>query len=163
MPHRFDRIVSVGMFEHVGVNHYRQFFDAVRRCLEPDGVALVHAIGRSHGPEATNPWLNKYIFPGGYSPALSEVMPSVERSGLIATDIEVLRLHYAKTIAAWRANLERNRDEVTRLYDERFVRMFEFYLSGAELAFVRTGHMVWQMQLAREQGAVPLTRDYITE
>jgi len=159
----FDRIVSVGMFEHVGVNHYRRFFDVVRRSLNEDGVALVHAIGRSHGPEFTNPWLAKYIFPGGYSPALSEVTPSAEKSGLVVTDIEILRLHYARTLACWRANLVRNRDAIVAMYDERFLRMFEFYLSGAELAFRRSGHMVWQMQLARRQDAVPLTRDYITE
>jgi len=159
----FDRIVSVGMFEHVGINHYRRFFNVVRQSLAEDGVALIHAIGRSHGPDYTNPWLAKYIFPGGYSPALSEVLPAAEKSGLIATDIEILRLHYAETLAAWRANLDRNRDAIVGLYDERFVRMFEFYLSGAELAFRRSGHMIWQMQLAREQRAVPLTRDYITE
>ncbi len=157
----FDRVVSVGMFEHVGINHYRSFFAAVRRCLAPDGVALIHAIGRSHGPAATNAWLGKYIFPGGYSPALSEVLPSVERSGLIATDIEILRLHYAVTLNRWRDNLVHHRDEIRALYDDRFLRMMEFYLSGAELAFTRTGHMVWQLQLARSQAAVPLTRDYM--
>ena len=161
VPLTFDRIVSVGMFEHVGINHYGRFFDVLSRCLEPDGVALIHAIGRSYGPRATNPWIKKYIFPGGYSPALSEVMPAVEKSGLIATDIEILRLHYARTLSCWRANLERNKAHVTALYDERFVRMFEFYLSGAELAFTRTGHMVWQLQLARQHRSVPLTRDYI--
>ena len=159
----FDRIVSVGMFEHVGINHYRHFFNVVRDRLTEDGVALIHAIGRSHGPDATNPWLTKYIFPGGYSPALSEVMPPVEKSGLVATDIEILRLHYARTLEAWRANLDRNRDAIANLYDERFCRMFEFYLAGAELAFRRSGHMIWQMQLARRQDAVPLTRDYITD
>jgi cyclopropane-fatty-acyl-phospholipid synthase len=160
---QFDRIVSVGMFEHVGVNHYRHFFDVVARGLNEDGVALIHAIGRSRGPDFTNPWLAKYIFPGGYSPALSEVLPPAEKSGLFMTDLEILRLHYAKTLAAWRANLDRNRDAIRELYDERFCRMFEFYLSGAELAFRRSGQMVWQMQLAKRQQAVPLTRDYITE
>ena len=158
----FDRIVSVGMFEHVGVNHYNGFYETVRRCLAPDGVALIHAIGRSHGPAATNAWLGKYIFPGGYSPALSEVLPAVERSGLIATDIEILRLHYAKTLSRWRDNLFARSEAIAHLYDDRFLRMMEFYLSGAELAFTRTGHMVWQLQLARRQSAVPLTRDYIT-
>jgi len=159
----YDRIVSVGMFEHVGVGHYRQFFATLRRSLTPGGVALVHAIGRSHGPATTNPWLAKYIFPGGYSPALSEVLPAVERSGLIATDIEVLRLHYAETLRHWRRRLSARHDAIAALYDERFCRMFEFYLSGAELAFRRKGHMVWQMQLARQADAVPLTRDYVTE
>jgi cyclopropane-fatty-acyl-phospholipid synthase len=159
----YDRIVSVGMFEHVGISHYRHFFQALWRSLAPDGVALIHAIGRSHGPAVTNPWLAKYIFPGGYSPALSEVMPAVERSGLIATDIEVLRLHYAETLRHWRRRLSARHDAVAALYDERFCRMFEFYLSGAELAFRHKGHMVWQMQLARRVDAVPLTRDYIIE
>ena len=126
----FDRIVSVGMFEHVGVGHYREFFDTVARCLKPDGVALLHAIGRSDGPGFTNPWIAKYIFPGGYCPALSEVLPPVERSGLIATDIEVLRLHYAETLRHWRRRFAANRDTIASLYDERFCRMFEFYLCG---------------------------------
>ncbi len=159
----FDRVVSVAMFEAVGVNHYREFFRTVRRCLTPDGVALVHSIGRSHGPEATNPWLAKYIFPGGYSPALSEVLPAVERSGLIATDIEILRLHYAETLRLWRRNFAANREAIAAMYDERFCLMFEFYLAGCELAFRREGHMVWHMQLAREQAHVPLARDYIAD
>ena len=159
----YDRIVSVGMFEHVGINHFRQFFQVLDRTLAPDGVAVLHAIGRSYGPDATNPWLTKYIFPGGYSPALSEVLPVVERSGLIVTDIEILRLHYAKTLRIWQENLERNRDAIRALYDERFLRMFEFYLAGAELAFIHNGHMVWQMQMARQHDAVPLTRDYIDQ
>jgi cyclopropane-fatty-acyl-phospholipid synthase len=159
----FDRIVSVGMFEHVGVGHYREFFDTVARCLRPDGVALLHAIGRSDGPGFTNPWIAKYIFPGGYCPALSEVLPRVEQSGLIATDIEILRLHYAETLRQWRRRFTANRDTIASLYDERFCRMFEFYLCGAEIAFRREGHMVFQIQLALRQTAVPLTRDYIAE
>jgi cyclopropane-fatty-acyl-phospholipid synthase len=159
----FDRIVSVGMFEHVGVTHFRAFFDTLRRCLKPDGVALLHAIGRSDGPGATNPWMTKYIFPGGYSPALSEVLPVIERSRLIATDIEILRLHYAETLRHWRRRFAANQDAIAALYDERFCRMFEFYLSCSELAFRREGHMVFQIQLARNQRAAPLTRDYITQ
>jgi len=158
----FDRIVSVGMFEHVGVVHYRAFFDTVARCLNPDGVALLHAIGRSDGPGFTNPWIAKYIFPGGYCPALSEVLPPVEKSGLFATDIEILRLHYAETLRHWRRRFAANRDAIASLYDERFCRMFEFYLCGAEIAFRREGHMVFQLQLAHRQTAVPLTRDYIS-
>ncbi len=161
MNRRFDRIVSVGMFEHVGVGHYRQFFDVVKRCLQPDGVALLHAIGRSDGPGATNPWITKYIFPGGYCPALSEVLPKIERSGLVTTDIEILRLHYAETLRHWRRRFMANRDAIAALYDERFCRMFEFYLCGSELAFRREHHMVFQIQIARDQAAVPLTRDYI--
>ena len=161
---QFDRIVSVGMFEHVGIDHYNTFFHVVRRCLKPDGVALIHAIGRSDGPGATNPWIQKYIFPGGYSPALSEVLPPAERSGLVATDIEILRMHYAKTLRLWRANLAARRDAISALYDERFCRMFEFYLSGSELAFRLQGHMVWQLQLTQPNApTVPLTRDYMLE
>jgi cyclopropane-fatty-acyl-phospholipid synthase len=163
LDRRFDRIVSVGMFEHVGVVHYRTFLDTVARSLKPDGVALLHAIGRSDGPGFTNPWIAKYIFPGGYCPALSEVIPPIEKSGLVATDIEVLRLHYAETLRNWRRRFAANRDTIASLYDERFCRMFEFYLCGSEIAFRREGHMVFQVQLAHDQSAVPLTRDYITE
>jgi cyclopropane-fatty-acyl-phospholipid synthase len=163
VQHRFDRIVSVGMFEHVGVNHYKAFFETVSRCLEPRGVALLHAIGRSDGPGFTNPWIAKYIFPGGYCPALSEVIPVVERSGLVATDIEILRLHYAETLRHWRRRFAANRDAIASLYDERFCRMFEFYLCGSELSFRVEGNMVFQIQMAHDQAAVPLTRDYITQ
>ena len=142
--------------------HYRAYFDTVARCLKPDGVALLHAIGRSDGPGFTNPWIAKYIFPGGYCPALSEVLPPIEKSGLFATDIEILRLHYAETLRNWRRRFAANRDTIASLYDERFCRMFEFYLCGSELAFRREGHMVFQIQLAHRQTAVPLTRDYIT-
>lgn len=155
----FDRIVSVGMFEHVGLMHYQGFFDVIRRCLQPDGVALLHAIGRSDGPGTTNPWMTKYIFPGGYSPALSEVLPVLERSGLVGTDIEILRLHYATTLRHWRKRFDARRLAISGLYDERFCRMFEFYLAGSELAFRRGGHMVFQLQMTRDQAAVPLTRD----
>jgi cyclopropane-fatty-acyl-phospholipid synthase len=163
LTQRFDRIVSVGMFEHVGVVHYRAFFDMVARCLEPDGVALLHAIGRSDGPTSTNPWIAKYIFPGGYCPALSEVFPPIESSGLVTTDVEILRLHYAETLRHWRRRFAANRDTIGTLYDERFCRMFEFYLAGSEIAFRREGHMVFQIQLAHRQTAAPLTRDYITD
>ncbi len=157
----FDRIVSVGMFEHVGINHYDAFFRRVRGLLAPGGIALIHAIGRSAGPAATNPWIARYIFPGGYSPALSEVLPSVERSGLMATDVEVLRLHYAETLRHWRRRFAARRNDAAALFDERFCRMFEMYLAGSELAFRRMDHMVWQVQVARELTSVPLTRDYI--
>jgi cyclopropane-fatty-acyl-phospholipid synthase len=160
---RFDRIVSVGMFEHVGVDHYRRFFDMVKRSLAADGVALLHAIGRSDRPGATNAWLAKYIFPGGYCPSLSEVLPAIEKARLVTTDIEILRLHYAETLRHWRRRFGANRDAIAALYDERFCRMFEFYLCAAELAFRREGQMVFQIQLARQQDAVPLTRDYMIE
>ena len=159
----FDRIVSVGMFEHVGIGHYDAFFGVVKRCLARAGVALLHTIGRSDGPASTNRWLAKYIFPGGYSPALSEVVPPIERAGLIVTDVEILRLHYAQTLRHWRRRFAANRDTIAALYDERFCRMFEFYLAGSELAFRRMGHVNFQIQLVREQTAVPLTRDYITD
>ncbi len=158
-----DRIVSVGMFEHVGVDHYRQFFATVKRCLAPDGVALLHAIGRAAGPGSTNPWLAKYIFPGGYSPALSEVVPHIERAGLWITDIEILRLHYGETLRHWRRRFAANRDAIASLYDERFCRMFEFYLAGAELAFRRQDHMNFQIQMARSPYALPIARDYMVE
>jgi cyclopropane-fatty-acyl-phospholipid synthase len=159
----FDRVVSIGMFEHVGVGFYRTFFDTMARCLKPDGVALLHTIGRSDGPGTTNAWIAKYIFPGGYTPALSEVMPPIERSGLTTTDVEVLRLHYAETLRHWRRRFAANRDAISSLYDERFCRMWEFYLSGAELSFRREGNVVFQIQVAHDQTAVPLTRDYIGE
>jgi cyclopropane-fatty-acyl-phospholipid synthase len=160
---RFDRIVSVGMFEHVGVGHYGEFFGVIRRNLAPGGIALLHSIGRGDGPSVTNAWLAKYIFPGGYSPALSEVFAAVEQSGLIVSDVEILRLHYAETLRHWRRRFAANRDAIAALYDERFCRMFEVYLAGSELAFRRQGYMVWQMQLIREHAAVPLTRDYMAE
>jgi cyclopropane-fatty-acyl-phospholipid synthase len=156
-----DRIVSVGMFEHVGINHYTAFFRTVKHALKEDGVALIHAIGQSEGPTTTNPWITKYIFPGGYSPALSEVVPAVEKAGLWINDIEILRLHYAMTIAHWRARFTANRNAIKSLYDERFCRMFEFYLAASELAFRRWGHMNWQVQLTRKVDTLPLTRDYM--
>jgi len=158
---RFDRVVSVGMMEHVGIVNYDAFFGIVRNCLTDDGIALIHHIGRSDGPGTTAAWLEKYIFPGGYSPALSEVLPSIERSGLMTTDIEILRLHYARTIQLWRERFASNRDEIRALYDERFCRMFEFYLACAELAFRREREVVFQIQLSPSQTAVPLTRDYM--
>ena len=158
---QYDRIVSVGMFEHVGLPQFTTFFGKVRQLLKPDGVALIHSIGRMDGPGITDPWIRKYIFPGGYVPALSEVLPVIERAGLWVTDIEILRLHYAETLKAWHANFIANRAEAARIYDERFCRMWEFYLIGSEMAFRNMGQMVFQIQLTREQTAVPLTRDYI--
>jgi cyclopropane-fatty-acyl-phospholipid synthase len=157
----YDRIVSVGMFEHVGVNQYPTFFDKMNALLKPDGVALLHSIGRSDGPGTTNPWLRKYIFPGGYSPALSEVVPVVERARFWITDVEVLRLHYAETLKAWRRRFSQNREQVLKLYDERFFRMWETYLAGSEIAFRYSGHLVMQIQLAKAVDTVPLTRDYM--
>ena len=159
----FDKIVSVGMFEHVGIGHYKEYFDHVKRLLKPDGRFVLHSIGRSGEPGATNPWIAKYIFPGGYIPSLSEVIPVIEKSGLIITDIEILRLHYAETLKAWREAFLAHWDEAKALYDERFCRMWEFYLAASESAFRWQGMMVFQIQLAHKQDAVPLTRDYITE
>ena len=161
LDRRFDRIVSVGMFEHVGLGHYARFFRTLAACLNPDGLALLHFIGQAAPPSSTNPWIQKYIFPGGYIPALSEVMRPAERSGLLMTDIEVLRLHYAKTLRHWRRRFAANRDTIAALYDERFCRMFEFYLAFAELGFRRRHQVVFQLQLANRQTAVPLTRDYV--
>jgi cyclopropane-fatty-acyl-phospholipid synthase len=158
---QYDRIVSVGMFEHVGIGQYKAFFDQLNRLLKPDGVALIHSIGRAEGPGATNPWLRKYIFPGGYAPALSEVVPVVERARLWITDLEVLRLHYAETLKAWRRRFLQHRDEVLKLYDERFCRMWETYLVGSEIAFRHGGHLVMQIQMAKAVDTVPLTRDYM--
>lgn len=157
----YDRIVSVGMFEHVGRPNFQAYFDQVARLLKDDGVAVIHSIGRMEGPAFTQPWVAKYIFPGGYIPALSEVMPCVERAGLIVTDVEVLRLHYAETLRCWRERFQARRDEVARLYDERFCRMWEFYLCISELAFRHRGHMVFQLQVSKSLETVPVTRDYI--
>ena len=159
---RFDRIVSVGMFEHVGVPHYRAFFDKVSGLLADDGAALVHSVGRADGPGFTPAWIRKYIFPGGYVPALSEVVPVVEQSGLYMTDLEILRLHYAETLRHWRQRFKANWRRVAALYDERFCRMWEFYLAGSETSFRYRGQMVFQMQLAKTVDAVPISRDYIT-
>ena len=159
----FDRIVSVGMFEHVGVGHYREFFDKAHDLMSEDGVMLLHTIGRSFGPGATSPWLRKYIFPGGYVPALSEVFPAIERAGLYVTDIEILRLHYAETLKAWRSRFNANRARVAEIYDERFCRMWEFYLAGCEANFRFGGIAVFQIQLSKRLNTVPLTRDYIAE
>lgn len=159
----YDRIVSVGMFEHVGVTHYGEFFGKLRSLLKSDGVAVLHSIGRMAGPGTTNPWIRKYIFPGGYSPALSEVLPAVERAGLWVTDIEILRLHYADTLREWSRRFAQHRDRVRALYDERFCRMWEFYLAVSESAFRNQDQMVFQLQLARRKDAVPRTRDYIND
>jgi cyclopropane-fatty-acyl-phospholipid synthase len=159
---RFDRIVSVGMFEHVGVGYYGAFFGKAAELLADDGVMLLHSIGRVDGPGATNPWMEKYIFPGGYTPALSEVLPAIERAGLVVTDIEILRLHYAETLRAWRERFLARREEAKALYDERFCRLWEFYLAACECAFRHSGLVVFQIQLAKRHEVVPLTRDYIS-
>lgn len=158
-----DRVLSVAMFEAVGLPHYRRFFEVVRNAMKPEGVAVVHAIGRMSGPGNTNPWLTRYIFPGGYSPALSEVVPAVEKAGLWITDIEILRMHYAHTIAEWRRRFAAERKAIGAMYDERFCRMFEFYLAGCEYTFRHGDHMNWQLQMTRDRHALPLTRDWIQD
>jgi len=160
---KFDRIVSVGMFEHVGVSHYGEYFSMLADNLADDGVALLHSIGRFDGPGATNPWLAKYIFPGGYVPALSEVIPIIERQGLYITDIEILRRHYALTLQAWQARFQANRAEAAALYDERFCRMWEFYLAASELSFLHQDLMVFQIQITKSVQIPPITRDYMTK
>ena len=160
---RFDRIVSVGMIEHIGVKQFGEFFTTLRDLLTEDGVALLHTIGRSDEPGLTSPWIRKYIFPGGYVPALSELMPAIERAGLVVTDIEILRLHYAETLKAWHRRFSENRDKIAALYDERFCRMWEFYLLSSEMVFRYWDQHVFQIQLAKRIDAVPLTRDYIGE
>jgi cyclopropane-fatty-acyl-phospholipid synthase len=159
----FDRIISVGVLEHVGPPHYRAFFERCHDLLAPDGVALVHTIGRADGPAATDRWVAKYIFPGGYVPALSQIAPAVECSWLWLTDLEVWRLHYARTLDCWYDRVQDAGAEIAALYDERFLRMWLFYLAGGRAAFRHDGHLVFQLQLARRRDIVPPTRDYIAE
>ena len=159
----FDRIVSVGMFEHVGIGHFPEFFSKVATLLRDDGTAVLHSINRSNGPGATSAWIKKYIFPGGYVPALSEVLPHLETSGLYVTDIEILRLHYANTLKEWGHRFAANRTKAEEIYDERFCRMWEFYLAASEMAFRYSGMNNFQIQFGKDQNVLPLTRDYITE
>ncbi|XSG82385.1 MAG: class I SAM-dependent methyltransferase [Methyloligella sp. ZOD6] len=158
---KFDRIVSVGMFEHVGVNHYRAFFRKICKLLADDGVAVIHSIGRFDGPGTTNQFIAKYIFPGGYIPALSEVFPAIERERLISTDVEILRLHYAMTLRHWRQRFRASWHILSERFGEKFCRIWEFYLAGSETAFRYQGLMVFQIQLSKNQESLPLTRDYI--
>lgn len=157
----FDRVVSVGMFEHVGVPHYAEFFDNLSDRMKPDGVTLLHSIGRAGPPSATSRWIAKYIFPGGYIPALSEVAPVIEQSGLHMTDLEVWRLHYAETLKHWSDRFIAREDEARALYDDRFCRMWRYYLKAAEHTFRSGKQCVFHMQLSHKQDAVPLTRDYL--
>ncbi|WP_430449350.1 class I SAM-dependent methyltransferase [Rhodophyticola sp.] len=158
---QFDRVVSIGMFEHVGVPHYREYFTHVNDRLKPDGVALIHTIGRAAPPGSTSPWITKYIFPGGYVPALSEMSRAMEKSGLYPTDLEIWRLHYAETLRHWYDRFTARETEARALYDERFTRMWRYYLKASELTFRHHRQCVFQLQLAKHQQAVPLTRDYL--
>jgi len=160
---RYERIVSVGMLEHVGLGHYREFFAKVRELLTDDGVAVIHTIGRYDTPGPVNPWILRYIFPGTYVPTLSELTPAIEEQHLLVTDIEVLKRHYAKTLRAWRSRFVSNRDRAREMYDERFCRMWEFYLTACEVGFLSKELNVFQIQLAKDPDAVPETRDYIHE
>ena len=160
---RFDRIVSVGMFEHVGVHHYGEFFAKVNQLMAEEGIMLLHSIGHMSPPGTASPWLRKYIFPGAYSPALSEVFTAVEQNSLWVTDLEFLRVHYAKTLAHWERRFQTNRAKVAQMYDERFCRMWEFYLISAEMMFRTGSQLVFHMQLAKKRDAAPIVRDYITD
>ena len=160
---RFDRIVSVGMFEHVGVHHYGEFFAKVNQLMTDEGIMLLHSIGHMSPPGTASPWLRKYIFPGAYSPALSEVFTAVEQNSLWVTDLEFLRVHYAKTLAHWEQRFQTNRAKVAQMYDERFCRMWEFYLISAEMMFRTGSQLVFHMQLAKKRDAAPIVRDYITD
>jgi len=157
----FERIVSVGMFEHVGIGHFPNFFMTYKNLLADNGIALLHTIGRSSPPSVTDPWVRKYIFPGGYIPALSEVLPAIEKTGLIVTDVEILHAHYAETIRHWRARFNANRDTIKTIYDERFCRMWEFYLASSEVSFRFLGMTVFQIQMVKKSRLLPLKRDYI--
>ncbi len=163
LEQQYDRIVSVGMFEHVGSRHYLEFFRKIRELMTDNGVMLLHSIGRFSEPGNTNAWLRRYIFPGGYTPALSEVLTSLERSKLLATDMEILKTHYAETLKHWHRRFAVNREAVKQLYDERFCRMWEFYLLGCEQTFRHDDQMVFQVQIAKDRYATPETRDYMVE
>jgi cyclopropane-fatty-acyl-phospholipid synthase len=157
----YDRIVSVGMFEHVGRPHFSAFFRQLSALLKPDGVALIHTIGTQARPSPINPWLRRHIFPGAYLPALSQIAPIIEARRMWLTDLENLRLHYASTLAAWRERFDANRDRIALLYDERFCRMWEFYLQSCEAGFRWSGLTVFQLQLTKSIDALPVTRDYM--
>ena len=161
LSERFDRIVSVGMFEHVGINHYQTFFDKAATLLKPDGVMLLHTIGRIGPPVATAAFIRKHVFPGGYIPSLSEVLPAIERAGLMTSDVEILRLHYAETLRHWRERFMAKRERAVEIYDERFCRMWEFYLACSEAAFRWQDLVVFQIQLTKRNDSLPLTRGYM--
>jgi cyclopropane-fatty-acyl-phospholipid synthase len=161
LKEKFDRIVSVGMFEHVGRKFHKKFFSQIKNLLNNDGVALIHTIGSVNPPRDPHPWITKYIFPGGYTPSLSEVTTPLEKAGLIVTDIEVLRLHYSHTLRHWKENCMRNKEKIIQMFDEKFFRMWEFYLTGCEMAFKWGDQVVYQFQLTKNYKSTPMTRDYI--
>ena len=161
MKEKFDRVVSVGMFEHVGKKFYNRFFNKVSKLLNDNGLALIHTIGSINSPRSPHPWITKYIFPGGYTPSLSQVALPIEKSGLIISDMEVLRMHYAHTLRHWKDRFLGNREKVLELFDEKFIRMWEFYLVGCEMAFKWGDQVVFQFQLTKNNSTAPITRDYI--
>lgn len=163
LDRKFDRIVSVGMFEHVGKKNFDEYFEKAAALLEDDGVMLMHTIGQASPPSATNPFIEKYIFPGGYIPSMSEVLPSIERSGLMLADVEILRYHYAETLKHWRARFMAHWADAAKLYDEEFCRMWEFYLASSEAAFRFLDLNVFQFQLVKQRSALPMTRDYMVD
>ena len=163
LDRKFDRIVSVGMFEHVGKKGFNEYFEKAASLLSDDGVMLMHTIGQASPPSATNPFIEKYIFPGGYIPSMSEVLPAIERSGLMLTDVEILRYHYAETLRHWRARFTAHWDDAAKLYDEAFCRMWDFYLASSEAAFRFLDLNVFQFQLVKRRDALPMTRDYMVD
>ena len=158
---KFDRIVSVGMFEHVGRKFYKKFFKQIEKLLTDNGVSLIHTIGSVNPPRDPHPWITKYIFPGGYTPSLSELTTPIEKAGLIVSDIEVLKLHYSHTLRHWKENCIRNKEQIIETFDERFFKMWEFYLTGCEIAFKWGDQVVYQFQLTKNYTSTPTTRDYI--
>ena len=161
LDQKFDRIVSVGMFEHVGRKFYKKFFKQVEKLLSDNGISLIHTIGSVNPPRDPHPWITKYIFPGGYTPSLSEVTTPIEKAGLVVSDIEVLKLHYSHTLRHWKENCIKNKEKIIKMYDERFFRMWEFYLAGSEIAFKWGDQVVYQFQLTKSYTSTPITRDYI--
>ena len=158
---KFDRVVSIGMFEHVGAPNYNRYFKEIVQKLSDNGIALIHTIGRSTPPGGTNPWINKYIFPGGYIPAMSEVLESLEKHNFYVTDIEVLRVHYAKTLKQWHENFKKNENKIRELYDDKFCRMWRYYLIASEISFRYYQHVVFQFQISKQLESLPLTRKYL--
>ncbi|NMN67454.1 cyclopropane-fatty-acyl-phospholipid synthase [Candidatus Pelagibacter ubique] len=161
LDEKFDRIVSVGMFEHVGRKFYKKFFKQIEKLLNDNGISLIHTIGSVNPPRDPHPWVTKYIFPGGYTPSLSEVTTPIEKAGLIVSDIEVLKLHYSYTLGHWKRNCIKNKEQIVQMFDEKFFRMWEFYLAGCEIAFKWGDQVVYQFQLTKNYTSTPITRDYI--
>jgi len=158
---KYDRIVSVGMFEHVGVKYFKTFLNKTNDLLNENGVFLLHTIGQKGKPTATSPWIRKYIFPGGYIPSLSEIVENCQKLNIIVTDIEILRMHYAHTLSCWYQNVLQNKDKIIKMFDQRFFRMWEFYLLVSKYSFINMGNIVFQIQIAKNINNLPLTRNYI--